>query len=341
MSALSGEDESPNRKTIFVTGGSGYVGRNLIRRFVADGHIVHALARSESSAAAVAALGAIARSGDMLNLSSLADAMTGCDVLVHAAADTRHGAYEAGQDEANLHGAHNVFAVARSAGIDRAIHISTEAVLLTGAPLINADETMPIPKRHAGSYSRSKAMAEREALSFNSDIMDVIVVRPRFVWGRDDTTALPQLIEAAQTGKLVWIGGGKYLTSTTHIDNLAEGVTLALSKGRGGEVYFITDGAPHVFRDFVSVLLTEAGQVPPTKSVPRWLIKIVVALGDKAENWTRGRVKAPLPTQQYATVGVEVTLSGDKAMRELGYRPIVGLEAGLGTLASVNARSAV
>ncbi len=69
-----------------------------------------------------------------------------------------------------------------------------------------------------------------------------MAVRPRFVWGRDDTTALPALVEAARSGQTAWIEGGDYLTSTTHIDNLCHGVDLALRLGQGGEVYFLADG---------------------------------------------------------------------------------------------------
>jgi nucleoside-diphosphate-sugar epimerase len=78
-------------------------------------------------------------------------------------------------------------------------------------------------------------------LSFHDETMDVIVVRPRFVWGRDDTTALPQLVEAARSSKLVWIDGGQYRTSRSHIDNVAEGVVCAPRRGCGGQVYFIVD----------------------------------------------------------------------------------------------------
>jgi nucleoside-diphosphate-sugar epimerase len=117
MTSSGKDDGAVVAPIMLVTGGSGYIGRNLIRRFVADGRAVHALARSEASAAAVSARGTVAKSGDMLGAPSLVQAMKDCDQLVHAAADTRHGAYEAGQDKANLQGTHNVFAAARSAGI--------------------------------------------------------------------------------------------------------------------------------------------------------------------------------------------------------------------------------
>ncbi|WIE41828.1 NAD-dependent epimerase/dehydratase family protein (plasmid) [Agrobacterium tumefaciens] len=102
------------------------------------------------------------------------------------------------------------------------IHLSTESVLATGKPLVNVDETMLLPLKPAGGYSRTKAVAERIALAANADDFAVVVLRPRFVWGRDDTTALPALTEAVKSGKFAWISGGTYLTSTTHIGNLCK-----------------------------------------------------------------------------------------------------------------------
>lgn len=318
--------------TVFVTGGSGYIGRNLIRRLVRDGHRVVALARSPASAAKLESLGAHTVGGDILNPESLAKGMAGCDRLVHAAADTGHGAFEAGQHHTNLAGTRNVFTAARTAGIGRAVHVSTEAVLLDGQPLVMADETAPIPTRHAGSYSASKAAAERAAIDLNSPQCPVVAVRPRFVWGRDDTTALPQLAAAARSGKLVWIGGGRYLTSTAHIDNVVEGIVLSLEKGRGGEAYFITDGAPVEFRGFVSQLLEHAGIAPPEKTVPRSVVAALARVGDLLARLSRGRFHPPIGGQEYGTVGVEVTLSTAKAERELGYRPVITREAGIETV---------
>ena len=318
---------------VFVTGGSGYIGRNLIRRLVQDGYEVEALARGPASAAKVEALGARASLGDILDPDSLLAGMQGCQWLVHAAADTGHGAVEASQHHTNLAGTRNVCNAARAAGVRRAVHLSTEAVLLSGKPLVLATEETPIPTRHAGRYSASKAAAECVALELNSIECPVVVVRPRFVWGRDDTTALPQLIAAARSGKLAWIGGGHYLTSTSHIDNVVEGIVLALEKGRGGEAYFVTDGDPVEFREFVSKLLEHAGVCPPTKSAPRWLVASAARLGDALARLTGGRFHPPIGGQEYGTVGVEVTLDISKATRELGYRPIITREEGLATLA--------
>lgn len=320
------------KEVIFVTGGSGYIGRNLLRALVSEGHRVKALARSTDAEKIVGDLGAEPVPGDLLDVQALHTGMRDATQLIHAAADTNHGLGNAQQVASNLQGTRNVFSVAAESPIRRAVHLSTEAVLLSGRPLVNADERTPYPRSPAGAYSRTKADAEREALRHSSTDLEVIVVRPRFVWGRDDSTALPQLIDAAQSGKLSWIGGGHYKTSTTHIDNVVHGVALALRHGKGGEIYFITDGEPVEFRQFITRLLATQNVPPPTAEVPRWLVAAIVRGGDLLARWSRGALHGPMSWQEYATLGVEVTLNIDKARRELGYVPVISVEAGLSVL---------
>ncbi len=315
-------------RRIFITGASGYVGRNLVRHFVAAGTSVIGLSRSQSGSNLIRELGATPIIGDIVS-TDLAGAMKGCDALVHAAANTDHGRSTEAQQRTNLEGTRRVFDAARRAGIERTVHISSESVLADGHPIVNASEAWPFPRRPAGGYSRSKADAEKTALSFNSLELSVMVVRPRFVWGRDDTTALPTLVQAARSGQMAWIDGGTYLTSTTHIANLCVGIEQALNKGKGGEVYFITDGAPVEFRSFISQLLKTQGVPVPEKSVPRALLKVIATIGDTMGKISGGRIAAPLTMQSYATSAVEVTLDISKAKNDLGYAPVLSREAGI------------
>lgn len=320
---------------ILVTGASGYLGRNILRDFVARGQKVRGLARSDASSDLIRQLGAEPVRGDIMDKASLKAAMQGAAALVHAAADTDHGRPTKAQEITNLEGTRNVYAAAHAAGIKRAVHISTEAVLVDGQPIINADETWPIPEKLAGGYSRTKAGAERAALAANGNGMSVIVMRPRFVWGRDDTTALPQLVAAMKTGKLVWFDGGDYLTSTTHIANVVEGVRLCLEKGLGGEVYFITDAGDIAFRPWVTALLATQGiDTSGVRSMPRSLMNFIVNAGEFLANLTGGVLSGPIGRQEYATVGNTVTLNITKACRELGYQPVMSRTEGLAELAA-------
>jgi nucleoside-diphosphate-sugar epimerase len=319
--------------TLLVTGASGYLGRNIVREFIKLGHSVRGLTRSDASSDLIRQLGAEPVRGDIMDRTSLEAAMRGAVALVHAAADTDHGRSTEEQQLTNLKGTQNVYDAARTAGLKRAVHISTEAVLLDGRPIVNADETWPIPKKLAGGYSRTKAGAEHIALAANGNGLDVIVMRPRFVWGRDDTTALPQLVAAANSGKLVWFDGGNYLTSTTHIANVVEGVRLCLEKGRSGEAYFVTDGEDIAFRPWITALLATQGiGVSEVKSVRRGLMNFIVNAGEMLANLTGGAVSGPLGKQEYATVGDTVTLNIAKARQELGYAPVISRAEGLAEL---------
>jgi len=322
------------QRRVFVTGGSGFVGRNIIRHYREAGADVRALARSEAAAEIIRHVGGTPVYGSLCE-TDLVDALTGCDLLIHAAANTSHGYESAEQWQVNVEGTEKLFTAARLAGVTRAVHISTESVLLTGAPLQMASETHPLPQKFAGAYSRSKAAAEQAAFAQANETFCVSVVRPRFVWGKGDTTALPQLVAAVSSGKFAWIDGGNYLTSTTHIDNLCDGISRTAEYGKSGEVYFLTDGEPHIFRDFVSQLLATQGITAPDKRVPRSLVRILAHLGDGLFRLTRGRVTSPLNLQTYATSAVEVTLDISKARRELGYNPQVTLREGMMKLDSI------
>lgn len=328
--AVATDKRAPFQR-IFLTGGSGYVGRNLIRHFVARGIAVTALARSDASAERVRTLGATPFRGDLFD-PALAAGMAGCDALVHAAADTDHGPATEAQRRINEDGTRAVFDAARVAGIAKVIHLSTESVLATGRPLVNVDETMALPSSPAGGYSRTKAEAERIALAANGSELSVIVLRPRFVWGRDDTTALPMLMEAVRSGKFAWISGGTYLTSTTHIANLCHAVELALSKGQGGEVYFISDGEPLPFRTIVSALIETQGHPVPEKTMPRFVVGAVAVIGGVLGRISCGRIVSPLTLQTFATSAVEVSFDIGKARRELGYVPVISRQEGMAEL---------
>ncbi len=72
-----------------------------------------------------------------------------------------------------------------------------------------------------------------------------------------------------RSGQFAWIGGGRHRTSTTHVDNVIEGLVLGAREGRPGEAYFVTDGEPLEFRDFVTRLLATQGEEPGEREIPR------------------------------------------------------------------------
>ncbi|MBU8896070.1 NAD-dependent epimerase [Corallococcus sp. H22C18031201] len=313
----------------FITGGSGFVGRHLIAELQRKGTPARALARSPAAVEAVRAAGAEPVEGDLSDVDRLRQGMEGCDTVFHAAAYVKTWGPRADFFEANVRGTERVLEAARLAGVKRLVHVGTEAVLLDGEPLVRVDETRPIPERPIGNYASTKAEAERLVLSVNSAELTTVVARPRFIWGPGDTTVLPGFVEAVRSGRFKWIDGGRYLTSTCHVENCVEGLLLAAEKGRGGQSYFLTDGEPVEFREFITALLKTRGVEPGTGSFPSALAATVALLGDVTWSFLGLSSPPPLSRTEYLLVGREVTVSDAKARLELGYEGRMTREAGL------------
>jgi nucleoside-diphosphate-sugar epimerase len=317
---------------VFVTGGSGYVGRNLIEALIARGDTVRALARSATAAEAVRRRGATAVRGDILDEDAMREAMRGCDVVVHAAALVGGPRDESLWFRTNVGGTDAVLRAAGRAGVPRLVHVSTEAVLADGRALRDADETHPYPEQHIRPYGVTKALAEQRVVAANNDHFATVVVRPRFVWGRDDSSLLPRFVAAARRRQLVWFDGGRYRTSTTHVANAATGLIAAAERGRGGEIYFVTDGEPVVFREFITAMLATQGVRAPSRSAPLAVVRAAASLSVGWASLRRARDEPLLTPGALALVGQEMTVSDAKARRELGYRPVVSVEEGLAEL---------
>ncbi len=322
----------------FVTGGSGFIGRRLIGTLVGNGREVRALARSPEAVATVARLGAVPVRGDLADRAALTEGMRGCFTVFHAAARVALWGDRAAFARDTVQGTENVAEAARAAGIACLVHVGTEAVLADGGPIVNADETRPYPVRPNGPYPWSKALAERCVLAADGGGLRAVSVRPRFVWGEGDTLLLPRLAAAMRTGLFVWFGDRHHRMSTCHVANVVHGLLLAETRGRGGEAYFVTDGEPVDFADFLGRLVATQGVRARGLDAPLWVADLMAAGGEAA--W---RLLPFLPSSgpplTRTTVNLffrEVTVSDAKARRDLGYAPVVTIEQGMRELAGAN-----
>jgi nucleoside-diphosphate-sugar epimerase len=131
-----------------------------------------------------------------------------------------------------------------------------------------------------------------------------------------------------RSGKFRWISGGHYLTSTCHVANVVEGALLAAEKGKGGETYFLTDGPPVEFREFMTAMLATQGVDAGGKQIPRWVAKTAATL-------TAWMSRPPVTKTELALISHEVTVDDAKARRELGYASPMTREAGLAEMSRV------
>jgi nucleoside-diphosphate-sugar epimerase len=323
--------------TAFVTGGSGFVGGALIRRLVRDGWTVRALARSDSSEAAVRDAGAEPVRGDVSDVAAMRAGADGAEVTFHAAAKVEDWGRPEDYEQVTVQGTRNALQASRDAGVRRFVHVGTEAALMAGQPLVNVNEDAPLRPDSPAPYPWSKAKAEQAVRDANGDGFETVVIRPRFVWGKGDTVLLPRIVQMVKSGKFAWIGGGGQLTATAHIENVTEGLVLGATKAAPGGVYFVTDGDPVGFREFVSELVRTQGVEPPTRSVPAGVAGAVAVAGETI--WKTFRLGGAPPLTRF-TVWVssqECTIDISRARSELGYAPVKTREEGLAEMRSAPA----
>jgi nucleoside-diphosphate-sugar epimerase len=320
--------------TAFVTGGSGFIGGALIERLRREGWTVRALARSDDSAARVAELGAEPVRGDLEDRRALEEGAAGSELVFHCAAKVEDWGDPEDFERLNVYGTQNALDASIAAGVRRFVHAGTEAALSAGEPLVNVNEDAPLRPDSPILYAASKARAEQRVRAANGDGIETVVIRPRFVWGRGDTTLLPALIDLVESGRFRWIGDGAQLTDTTNVDNTVEGLWLGATKAAPGGVYFVTDGAPVVFREFVTSWLGTQGVAAPDKTVPTAVADAAAAVSERA--WRLLRRPGPPPLTRLAAwvSSKECTLDTTRARRELGYEPVVSREQGLAALSS-------
>ncbi|HEX3324424.1 MAG TPA: NAD-dependent epimerase/dehydratase family protein [Solirubrobacterales bacterium] len=316
----------------FVTGGSGFIGGRLVQRLVGEGRTVRALARSEASAARVAELGAEPVRGDLDDPASLAAGAMGTEVAFHLAAHLGEWGPWAEFERGNVLGTENMLAACAGAGVNRFVHCGTEAALMAGQPLVHVDETAPLRSDSRAPYPATKARAEQAVREAAREGFETVAVRPRFVWGKGDTTLLPEMVATVEAGRFAWVGGGRNVTDTTHVDNVVEGLILAAEKGRSGEAYFVTDGEPVVFREFVTALLRTQGVEPPDRSLPAWTAAPMARLCEAAWKVLPLPGEPPMTTFRSWLLTQECTIEIAKAREELGYAPAVSHEQGLAEL---------
>ena len=294
----------------FVTGGSGFIGRVLVRRLLAEGHSVRVLVRSEESAAKVSALGAEAVRGELTDPATWRDAVTGSEVVFHLAAETDISADRARQELVTVRGTQAAVNAARHANVPRFVHCGTEAALLAGDPLAEVDETAPLRPDSEAVYCAVKADAEKIVLDANAPGFATVSIRPRMVWG-PESILIDMLIEMAKAEQFAWIEGGRHTTDITFVDNCVEGLMLGWQRGRPGQAYFVTDRHRVTFREFWETIFEIYGIDKPTAE-----LDAEAAAG-----------AIPVPARWF--LGQTCTLRTDKAVTELGYKPIVSYAAGL------------
>ena len=320
----------------FVTGRLGFVGRHLAERLSQRGDDVvvsdiHAQPTGEVAGSYVQA--------DVTNLDSLRAAFAGKDVVFHVASLVQTKQANAETVWAvNLGGTQNVIEVCRELGVKRLVYVSSASVVYEGRNIENGDETLPYASSSQAPYADSKIAAEKAVLEAHTpDGLRTCAIRPHVVFGPGDGRFLPALIERAQSGRLKYgVGRGRKISDFTYIDNLIDALVAAEEKlvgngALGGQAFFVTNGEPMGFWDFVDKVLVEMNQ-PMTRGRIPYSIAYAAAMVAEGVDAILGKPAGPENGLTRFAIRYMCThhyFSIDKARRELGYEPAVTIDEGI------------
>jgi len=314
---------------VFVTGGTGFIGGEVVRQLRARGDEVACLVRTPEKATKLTELGCELVAGDLSDREVLRKGMEGHDGLVHAAA-----MYEVGipakqhpaMYEANVHGSETVLGAGRDAGVGKIVYVSTVGTFgNTHGEVV--DETYENPgKDFTSYYEETKLEGQRVAQRMiDEDGLPCVIVQPGGVYGPGDTSQVADLLEEFFAGKLPLIPFPEFGICLTHVEDVAGGILLALDKGKPGETYVLS-GPATTMREAVETVARLSDRKAPKRALPTPLMKALTPIGPLV-----GKLMGQPPNLRElisSADGVTFWASHEKASRDLGYAPR-GMEEGL------------
>jgi dihydroflavonol-4-reductase len=305
---------------VFLTGGTGFIGGQVALRFRERGDDVRALVRNRDKAGRLEEVGCILVEGSVTNEAAVLGAAQGCDAVVHGAAIYEVGIPKRKRQamyDANVRGTETVLRAALKAEVPKVVYISTVATLGN-----THGEVVDEPHEHDGHYvsyyDETKHLAHQVAQRLiDHEGLPAVIVEPAAVYGPHDHSQIGNTINQFLGHRLPLVPFPDYGLSFVHVEDVAEGVLLALAKGKEGEEY-ILGGENATMREFIETVAAVAGRKPPRRAMPVTPMKLSAPVMP---------VMGPLlgyPPNMREVIstadGVTNWVDDSKAQKKLGYR---------------------
>jgi len=304
-------------KKIFVTGGTGFLGKHLIERLATENHQIVALTRKKNSLINFPIQEVVGSLDDIQNWEK---ELSECDVLIHCAAKVEF--WGAWQDyyKNNTLATLELLKSAEKHHVKRFIYISSESVLQDKKDLFDIDETYPYPNEPSSYYGKSKMQAEQGIRAFNGNILKIIL-RPTFIYGKG-VNAIETLKNKINSGAFSWIDNGNVWMEMVYVKNVVEAITKAIDYGSNNEIYNITDHSKLKVNEFLSDLMATENISIPNKSTPSFIAKPAALMVEKI--WRVLGIKSypPLTRFDLSFIAMNRQYKTEKAFKELRYKPI-------------------
>lgn len=325
---------------VLVTGGTGFLGGAVARRFQELGWTTTITGRNRAKGEALSKLGIAFEALDLAELDSrgreaLRKLCEAKDVVVHCAAlASPWGPYE-GFYRANVVATRHLLAACRSAGVRRFVHISTPSVYFDYQHRRDIRESDPLPEKHATAYAETKWQADLDVADAARAGLETISLRPRAIFGPGDTSVLGRAMRAAKNGRVPLVDGGRSFIDMTYIDNAVDAVVLAANApaSLSGRVYNITNGEPKPIQEVFDLLFEKL----------QWKIRylrlpfVIAHFVARVVEWVVPRFTGKEPPITRYAIGLmskSQTLDIRAAREDLGYAPSVSLAQGFERYAS-------
>lgn len=314
---------------VFVTGGTGFIGGEVVRQLRERGDEVVCLVRNREKAEAVAKLGCELVAGDLSDAAAIRIGMQGCDAAIHAAAMYEVGipaSQRPAMYEANVAGTERVLSAALEAKVPKIVYVSTVGVFGNTDRKV-VDESYVHPGREFSSYyEETKLQAHRVARRMiDEEGLPCVIVQPGGVYGPGDTSSIAALLDQFLSGRMPLLPFPELGICLSHVEDVAAGILLALDKGKRGEAYVLS-GPVTTVREAIGTVAAITGRKAPKHAIPVPLMRALTPLGPLV-----GRLMGQPPNLGElisSADGVTFWASHEKASRELGYAPR-GMEEGL------------
>jgi dihydroflavonol-4-reductase len=314
---------------VFLTGGTGFIGGHLARKLRERGDQVRALVRDPEKGERLSEAGCELVQGTLADEAAIRGAVRGCDAVIHGAAIYEVG-IPAGERqamyEANVLGTERVLRTALEEEVGRVVYVSTIAAFgNTGGRVVDESYVHP-GESFTSYYEETKYKAHRIARRLIDDEgLPGVIVQPGAVYGPGDHSQLGNLISQYMAGKLPLIPFPDLGINLVHVEDVADGILLALDEGRTGEAY-VLGGAITTNREMLQTAAKVAGKKRSSRGMPALPMKLIAPFGRIV-----GPVMGYPPNmRELISSSHQVTFWArhDKAIKELGYSPR-GLESTL------------
>jgi len=314
---------------VFVTGATGFIGGRVARDLRARGDEVVCLVRSPEKAQDLAELGCVLFEGDLADGVAMRSGMAECDALIHGAAVYEVGipkSQHTAMYEANVLGTEQVLRSAQEEKMPRIVYISTVGAFGNTHGKV-VDETY----KHTGGeytsyYEETKVQAHQIAQRLiDEEGLPCVIVQPGGVYGPGDHSALGTQMDQFLAGRMPMIAFPDLGLNMVYVDDVADGVLLALDKGQIGESY-VLGGQITTMREMIETLAKVSDRKAPKRAMPTPLLRVLTPVGPVV-----GKLMGQPPNLSElirSADGVTFWAKHDKAMSQLGYSPR-GLEQGL------------